>query len=339
MDAVRRLCKLLFWVALPLMAASCSSDEFKVDASIEGLVDEQVRVLYAVSETLTDTWVPAPHGRLRIKGKAEHPTVLYLLGFNGNLLARAVVDGGDRLTLKAVAGEPYSWQVTGSEVNEMWCDFMRDNKLLYSDKDHSRLDHAIEHYVGEHRDDLLSTVLLANDYSKARDGARVDSLLNLIDVAARPASLVGDMVLLRQPLFSSPVVHLASFRLYDYQSSSYVEQSLHGHWTLLVCWTYVMDERSRLFAQLNELVERHPNLMVADVCLEADTLSWRGRVKGDKGAWKSHYWAPAGPVEPSIVALDIAATPHCAVIDTAGVVQYNGNDVARACATIDRLMP
>jgi|GEM_PF-451786 len=312
-----------------LATSSCGKkNAFKLDAKLANLQPDEVRVIYQNDSGIVDMWVPLSQGKLSYQGTdVSQPVLLTVLDRKSQVLAYAVVQAGDHVKMSGDASKQHAVKVTGTKLNERWQLFRDEHAAFYADPNPSRLDAAIEKYIGENQSDMLSTVLLLVDYSNLTNRQHVDEMLKSISDEARPASLTQSYEALSSGKRSLPRVP----QLKLWQRGNYEEVSLLGHTTLLYLWTRSREVTARN-AVVNELKELAANtaVTVADVLIESDSIMWSKTIAGDSVAWQ-HYWAPCGPQDGSLRLLGITSTPWFTVTDGDGLVAYNGVNLQQAC--------
>ena len=316
-----------FLLLLVIALASCSSDSFKIDGDIANLDGHTVKVVFRGDSGVVEA--PAEIDKKRhftFKGASEQPVIVSLLNYRNEPLAMMVACNGDHLKVKGDAGKAMAVKVKGNRLNEDWQLFRDEHAAFYNDPNPSRLDAAIEKYVREHPSDMLSTVLLAVDYSNYNDREKVDKLLHSIDIKARPESLAT-------PLTGSPTGHkskimprLMTLTLFKH-GGGFEEINLAKHVTLITLWANPQTDRQTLNQKLQGL---NPDIHILDVLAESDTLNWHKTIAGES---RQHYWAPGGPLEQGIQLLGINSMPWYAVVDSTGLVSYSGPNLDTALKT------
>lgn len=313
-----------------LALASCSSDEFKIDGKIEGLGGNTLKVIFFGDSTLVDEQVEVDEkGRFTFKAMSSQPVLLNLVDRHGEPLVAVVATNGDHIKVKGSAGKAMNIKVSGNRLNEDWQLFRDEHAAFYADPNPSRLDAAIEKYVREHPDDVLSTVLLLADYSDYSDRPKMDKMLQSINVKARPGSLV-------QAFHGNPawrgkdlVPRVMSLNLMKH-GGGFEEVSLTKRFSLISMWANPQHNRNDLISKLQALDK---GVCVIDVLAEGDTLQWHKTISNDPEHWQ-HYWAPGGPLEQGIQLLGVTSLPWFAVTDSTGLVTYSGPDLSTAITTL-----
>ena len=322
--------RISFFLLVCLALASCSSDEFKIDGTLMELDGKTVRVVFHGDSALVDEDVEVDDkGHFTFKASSSQPVLINLMNWRGEPLVSLVATNGDHLKVKGGAGKAMGLKVSGNRLNEDWQLFRDEHAAFYADPNPSRLDAAIEKYVREHPDDMLSTVLLLADYSDYSDRGKMDKMLKSLKTEARPKSLL-------QPFQDNPawrgkdlVPRLMTLNLIKHDGGD-VEISLTKQKTLISLWANPQNSRNGLIGKLQALDK---SVRVIDILAESDSLQWHKTISADPEHWQ-HYWAPGGPLEPGIQLLGITSLPWFAVTDSTGLVTYSGPDLSTAITTL-----
>ena len=319
--------KLSVFIILLVVLGSCNSHEFKIDGNIAGI--DGVRIVFSGDSGMVDEWVSIDKkGRFSYKGTSADPVLVSILDVHGEPVALVVAADGDHLKVKGDFAKTMSFKVGGNRLNEDWQLFREENAAFYADPNPTRLDAAIEKYVREHPDDMLSTVLLLADYSDYSDRAKVDKMLASIKAESRPKSLARILTSGPQASKQRVVPRLTSLTLFKPDSKA-EEISLVNQRTLISLWTNPQRDRHALIDKLQAFDK---GVNVIDVLAESDTLRWHQTTSADPDSWR-HYWAPGGPLEPGLQLLGITTMPWYAVVDSTGLITYSGPNLTTALAT------
>lgn len=321
----------LLMLLLATLLASCSSDNFKIDGELTHLNGTAVRIVFRGDSGIVNEFANLDKkGKFSFEGASAAPVLVSIMDQRGELLKRVVATNGDHLKLKGDASKGMAIKVKGNHINEDWQLFIDEHLAFYNDPNPSRLDAAIEKYVREHPADMLSTVLLASDYSDYSDFVKVNKLFKGIDPKARPESLAAALLDSPAERKAPKLPRLMTLTLAKH-GGKFEEIKLTGRRTLLNLWANPQKNRKDLINKMQKLDE---SVRIIDVLAESDTLRWHHTIAADPEAWQ-HYWAPGGPMEPGIQLLGIASMPWFAVTDSTGLVTYSGPniDLAISAAT------
>lgn len=314
-------------LALIVALTSCDSDSFKIDGSITNLDGTSFKVILMGDSGVVDQWLNLDKkGKFSFEGHSAQPVLVSLQDRLGKPLAMMVATNGDHLKVSGDAGKPMDIKVKGNRLNEDWQLFRDEHRAFYTDANPARLDAAIEKYVRENPDDMLSTVLLLADYSNYSDREKVNALLNGINIDVRPVSLTRAIVGNKRDVrLTGHLPRLMAVNLMT-RDGGFEKLQLTKQISLLHLWANPQDNRSAVIDKLKGVGE---GVQVIDILAESDTMRWGQTISADPEGWK-HYWAPAGPLEQDIQLLGFTTVPWFAVIDSTGLVTYSGPNVDTA---------
>ena len=315
-------CLQYLWLllALALTMAACSNDSFKIDGILANFNGKSIRVIFLSDSGVVDEWTDVDQkGKFTFEGHAALPVLVSLLNRQGQPLTMLVAKNGDHLKVKGDASKAMGLSIKGNRLNEDWQIFRNEHKAFYTDANPSRLDAAIEKYVRDNPDDMLSTVLTVADYSDFSDRDKVNKMLKSIHAQARPESLTGGFAGKTAATRAGHMPRLMTLTLFKDGTTS-EEIKLTGKTNFIHLWTLPQDKRSVFIQRLQGM---DADFGVIDVRAESDTMSWHQTIANDPGTWK-HYWAPAGPLEQGIQLMGVSSLPWYAVTDSTGLVVYSG---------------
>ncbi len=314
-------------VLLALLMANCGGSKFVIQGEFSDGGTQSIRIVYATSDGVKSNWGTMKDGKFKYQGEAPDYTVAYIYNAQGGFIAHVVVKNGEEVKLKGEINKPYRLKITGSDENEDWNDFITTNVKLFEKGNSSMIDIAIEKYIRENKDNMVSTLLLFNDYSNLSNEANVKKLLAMIDPDACPASLVNGYKLMKNELDESTAKKVVySLMLYSTHDSVEVFSPFKGKVNFLCFWRVDDNNRPMMIDRIRSLSDEFGSdkrLQLADVTLDNDTAQWKQALGQIKTPWK-HYWSIGGVANSSISDLKIKNTPLFIVTDSAGKQLYRG---------------
>lgn len=326
----------LLWLALVPLLAGCSR-AFTIKGNIKGVGSQMLRVVYYTPQGVKDAQIPASADRFEFKAplEADDWTLVYLYDMQSQVVARFAVERGSTVKVRGDLGQRHRLEVKGPDVDEQWYKFMAEHAALYDSPDHSQLDRLIEKQAASHPGDLLSTLLVLCDYSKLNNAAQASRLL--AGLTHKPAGLMAAYTAIHRRV-ARKAASIGSLLFYESGGDYAAFDPATAQASLLCLWTGNSGSLAQQAAQLKQWSSAYGSrLLLADVCLDADTSAWRGTIAAAGGTWK-HYWAPAGPLDRQLLCLDIQSTPLYVVTDARGKIVYNGDQPARVAASLARLL-
>ena len=314
-------------IAVALMCVllwSCHSGDFTIEGEIKGLGTQNVRITYLADDGVATEVVTAEQGRFAFTGSSNRLTVVDIADAQGSSIIRAAAINGDRLTINGELEHPELIAVEGSEVNELWTQFRTEHSKLYARAAGSERDQAIEQWVGEHRQQATSALLLLFDHS-APLSPTAQQLLTAIAPEVRPDHLLAAVEALANYLSRGAASTMRTLTLCG-TSGDFETLHADGHPMAIYCWSMADADRVAAFEACKHLAER--GVVVADVLLDADTTGWAA--KRQAASQLCHYWSPTGPMDESLKPLRIASVPWFIVADSTGNICYRGSSPQEA---------
>ena len=319
------------------LLSSCSSNSFKVSAELKGLGSQNVRVVYRNAEGgITDAWITAQKDKLEITGDCNSPSLLMVYNGMSVPILRLVVSGGDKLEVKGKITEQYNLEVKGSETMEQWNNFVVKHKSEYDSPSAVKLNTAIEKFVKDNPNSLVSTILVLIDFAPDDDDSRVAKLLNSIDENAKPQSLMEsyDIIFLSAKKGDTSIITL---NLLEMTSDDFEVAKFAGDKpSVIYFWDKDMETQKRddAFEELKMLDLTRVNIV--DINIDSDSAQWRNTIASTQTTWK-HYWVPGSMMNSRLLRLQIKSTPTFIVTDSLGKQQYRGNNPIKARQTVESL--
>lgn len=313
------------------LLSGCSSS-FSIKGNIEGLGDQNMRVVYATAQGVQESWVKVKANRFEVKGKVDGPTLVTLVDVTARPIARFVLDEGDDVKVRGNCSDIYRLECKGPKLCEQWMQFHTDNATLYQSSQTDKINQLIEQYAAAHPDDELSTVLLLFDYSRATQPQLLDKQLAKLSDKAKPQALLDIWKRLQKATEAARAPQVGSMVMLASNGSYEALNPTLGRFTLMWLWTPA-PEHSQQVEQLKQLQQSAKGLQVADVLMEPDSAMWRPTLRNDATTWH-HFWAPEGPMNTALKPLGITSVPCFVVLDSRGKVLYHGSDLNQASKAI-----
>ena len=322
---------------------SCDDDSFKIEGVLTDLGENAVTAVYVNEAGVQSVRVPNKGGRFDIVGVSANYTMVQLYGRENILITKVLMKNGDKLQLKGTMKHNYLIEMKGSDENEDWNNFRRENHVLYSEKNTELLNEKIEKYIVENPSKLSSLALLLYDYSSLDSVAHVREMLNTIDEKSRPASLLNAYADINAQR-SDKVDNKRKWHSLDFYNENDSIESfmpLKGKMSLLYFWERDNDNHSAVITKLDSLYYNYmktpkgkTQLQIADVTLYSDTISWKRTLRNYDKDWK-HYWAVGGVMNSTVNDLLVTSAPHFLLLDSVGSTLYRGVSIEEPISIIE----
>ncbi len=312
-----------------LVFSSCGSDSFTIEGELSDAGTQNLRFVYLAEGKVNSHWIPSVGGQFTMQGNSKELTVVYIYSSRMKFLTHAVIKNGETITLKGSIADNYNIEADGSDVNNEWNSFIRNNAEAFAKADRTQANSAIASFVKANPGNLVSTLLLTCDYT----GTDLATLAAGIDEKAKPEQLIS---LYENELQSSTEkeTKVTPFALRDDRDSLTIV-SLKKPYNILYFWYDDKDkQRSEYIEKIKSFAkERKTEITVSDIYLNCDTTGWRTTLKNDSTNWK-HYRAFAGTVDKSIERLNVKGSNFIIVADSTGKQLYRGQSAEEAISVI-----
>lgn len=322
---------------LSLLLASCGKKEVILRFSLPKDMSSNIRVVHYASDKrggiMIESVATVMGGQGELRAPTINPTLLYIYA-GGNLPLTVYAEKGDKITISGSDTNPDHWTVDGNEVNEelsLWRN--AHASTLYSGTP-SEINEAVADYVERNPDNPASALLLLTSFYRQEDEnlfvrlwyglgekADKDRWLRMVSRADMPTSAVRYPGKLKSVVFRSLANGLDTIR-----------PSSAGA-TMLFFWVNGLDDRKDMIDSLKVLAKEYPDSasrIIADVCLDPDSISWRSPLRRDSVKNIARFWVPAGMADQRLMNLQVSRLPFFMVVAPNGIQTYRGSDVGKA---------
>ena len=94
---MRKFLGMIMLLLLTLLS-SCGKSEFTVEGYFDDGITQNLRFVYATPESVTSQWIPAVDGKVKMVGKSNDLTVVYIFNAQSKFLTHLVVKNGETVT-------------------------------------------------------------------------------------------------------------------------------------------------------------------------------------------------------------------------------------------------
>lgn len=305
--------------ALCLAAVACTNNEqFRVNGIIEGKPTLNLRIGYYADGVYRTQITAAREGEFEFFGSARQPAVVDIYDYDYRLLGRLYARNGQTLEVKLARSNPYDISISGDEVSSQWADFLRQNADslqaggLISNG-------VIARYIDSHRDNILSTLLLTTTFDSAIQPELADSLLAMIEPAARPSTLTdGYNYLLQRVVSETASEPVLPVHYLDRDDSVRVFKPSDKAYSIILMSdadSWRADSVVPFIRRIEK--EKHKKLALLDLGLDAEFAEWKRITAPDSAKW-AQAWVPGGVVAASVERLAVPRLPYYVVCDSTG---------------------
>lgn len=335
---MKRIAYHILALTLLLLTACSGGDSFKVDGTVDGGRTMNLRFLYVGDDNLNNVLTAARDGKFLFQGHApEGGTLVEVLDNDYRPLAYFYAENGDKIKVNIKGNSAAGAVATGNDAMDRWNEWREKNANVIARGPGKPLNAAVANYVENHKEDIVSALLMAVYYDASIDPHGANRLLEGIVPEARPAAVAAlhmpgaDMrdakgQYNRVPVFtyfSSRTDTLATFRPRDHKRT-------------LLAFTAGRSGRDSIIRELSRLYRDKPaGVDILDLRFDTDTVMWRRDLRVDSVKWTS-AWMPEATAAPGIDRLGVRSLPFFIVADSTGAQLYHGPGIVRAAEVARR---
>ena len=326
-------------ICMLLFLAGCMKNESKLLFELPADMNATFRVVYYASDkrggTTLENVAVITKGKGELKCPMRNPMLIYLYPGTGQIDPIVLyAERGDDIKITGSSPDPATWTIEGNEIDRMLSEWRTANASILKKADPADTNKAVAQYVGENPQSPLSPLLLLTVFSRRHDETLFRRLWQSLSgdaldhtwsrIAAR-ADIPSGSVTTPGRLKSMAVRSLSN------GIDTIRPDSVKG--ALLFFWNNGLNDRRQRFDSIKALAKEFPDSssrLIADICLDPDSLSWRSPLRSDSLKDVARLWIPAGLADRRIMALGVPRTPFFIVISPDGHQRYRGDDTSEA---------
>lgn len=339
--------KLVIFSLLLIVLAACGPNKFKVIFDLSSKVGGNYSVVYHAADkkgglTIQGV-VPLMQGKYELDGVTILPTLLFLSNATYKIPIVIYAEKGDKIEVTGEAPDPYTWKIGGNDINVRLSGWRNANAAVLLKGDPQSINKAVEQYVGKNPSDPVSTILLLTNFSRKTDDnlyrklwsslsgdAKDNKWTKLVGRADQPQPSLG-----RNPAKIRSMVARKFPAGVDTLRFNKVDASI------LFFWGGESMRNKQFFDTLKLISREFPDSserLIADICVEPDSMLWRNALRDDSIKKVSRLWVPAGLADENLLKMKVDAAPFYIVVTSDGEQAYRGNRADSALVSFRRLM-
>ncbi len=338
----RRLSVLIFpWLVILLFLGACASKHFSVEISLPGNTDTAVRLLFYASDKkggrLIETVVPVHGGKGSAQFPAVNPAVVYVMTSANTPVIAFYAERGDKMEITSDSSDPLSWMVRGNSISEKWSEWRLANLDALRSGDAKKINAAVASYVKAHPDEKTATLILLTSYDRRVGEKEFSELWDTLSEKVRTPETIdliasADMVSadLASASSSLPEITLRTVAAKEYADT--LRPAAQGA-SIILFWHNSMQHRKDMMRRLRTLASEYPDSagrLIADICLDYDSVAWRMPLPSDSLKHTVRGWIPKGEADLQVMDMGVKRTPWWIVADGKGKIIYRGDDAEEA---------
>lgn len=342
-QAIRPLFHTLVATLLCLATVACGDDEgYRLKATIADGSDATFRLVTYTPDGPVTRLLASRKGVFEHSDTVASPTLVEVLANDYTPLGMYWAENGTEIEITIDPKSMAGFKVEGGEVNGRLNNWFGKNKTLNAAGPSAALNAVIEQYVRDHRDDVVSAILMVTRWDASVNPALTAELWSLISAKAKPAGIGADMMSLTAQAVQPGATEALISLTFVNQADTLETYRPTAHTATIIAFSdeTVANHRDSLVATLKGLRHDWPDmrrLKVIDYSLDTDTLTWRRTTRRDSADY-TRAWSGAGRSAIGVAELGIARLPYYIVTDSAGSQIYRGTSVTDADQAVRRLL-
>lgn len=331
--------------SLGFLLSACSKKEFKLEFELPESLHANYTVIYYASDKRggvnVETVAAISHGKASLACMAVNPTLLYLFT-NPDYPIVIYAEKGDKITISGTKPNPATWSVDGNDINRQLSAWRNGNADILASNDPKKINGAVEKYVLKNPSSEISPILLLTYFSRYADDEAFRRLWGKLDGEAR--SPKWPQMIGRADIPTGAAAAPARMRSIAMRTLGNGLDTLKiskAKASLFLFWNNGIDKRKEVFDSIKSLARAFPDSasrLIVDVCMDADSLSWRSPLRSDSLKKVVRAWAPAGMADETLMKLGVTVSPLYLVISPDGRQRYHGQDRAEAFREFRKIM-
>ncbi|MFI3240306.1 MAG: hypothetical protein R3Y22_06930 [Bacteroidales bacterium] len=332
---------------LLLTLSSCGDEKFTIDAKVDNMGTQNIRLLYLTDDNINYTWLPAINGEFSFQGVSSEYTIVNIITQTAENITQAIVRNGERVEVTGDFRDKSTIQVSGNKINDSYFSFINKHKELFKSKDRAQIDAEIINFIGSNRSNMASTMLLYSKFSDINNQQLIDSLLNLIDTNAKPDNIteyyLNDMhrVVVSDSIKDTIATNLDKFIMLAPKEKVYEFDATNGGkgYSVIYFWGDDTVGQSRRINTLVSMLNWHKgkDLQMTDISLIQDNMKWERVINRDTVPW-TNLQAIGGEYNRVLKRVGITQTPMYLVTDSVGDIIYRGSELNGVSSTLDKYL-
>lgn len=327
----------IFFIALTFLMAACTKNEFNLDYDLSREITENYNVTYYATDVRDGVTVQAVasvrEGKCLLKCATKKPTLLYITQRTSKIPLVVYAQRGNNIKISGTEREPLTWDVETDKINKALTSWRKENidVLLKNEADSVNL--AVKNFVVENQEDPVSTILMLCYYNRQTNEREYLELMSGLKGDAKKTEW------LERAARTDQMFHRYAYpaRLY----SVVMRSDKKGRDTLILnqrdpsllfFWHTGYNSKAEIIDSLKVLEKEFPDsiLLLADFCLDPDSLGWKNAIRRDTLRSVKRFWVPAAINDPVIMKLKVKTIPYFIVTDKDGDQYYYGSDIKEA---------
>ena len=325
-----------FFISL-LFLIACGKNEFTLDFDLSSEVTDNYNVNYFATDLQGGKTIQAVasirEGKCILDGVTKKPTLVYITARNSRFPLMVYVERGNKIKITGKNKNPLEWEVEGNEINKELSEWVGLNLRNLMEGNTDSVNLSIKNYVENHINNPVSTILILCYYNRSVDERGYSELMSSLRGEAKSYEWLNRVGRSDQlyHTYSYPA-RLESLIMRSVKDGADTLRIDEKNPVFLLFWQTGYDDRKILIDSLKVLEKEIPDSarIIADICLDVDSVGWKNVMKRDSLDKIKRFWAPSGMTDKTIMKLKVQRLPYFIVFDRKGQQYYRGSDLSEA---------
>lgn len=334
-----------FFISILLILSGCIKNEFKMEFALPDSVNANYKISYYASDKrggmMIETVAAIANGKGILKGITRNPAILFLSQGSRQTIA-IYVQRGDNIKISGKDANPYTWEIEGNDLNKEWSQWRIKNEKVLSESDPKKTNSLVAKYIYDNPASPLSTLMLLTAFSRKDDETLFRRLWLTLTGEARDPEWTGLVARAdQQDTFVAIPARLESIALRSFGNGIDTLRTDSANASMLFFWYAGFPQRKEYIDSLRSIAKEFPDSatrIIADICLEPDSIAWRSPIRSDSLSKVVRAWAPAGFADSRLINLNVTSAPFFIIFSKDGNQRYRGSDINDAFSEFRKII-
>ncbi|MCH5225805.1 MAG: hypothetical protein J1D77_07370 [Muribaculaceae bacterium] len=326
----------IFFFSL-IFLLGCGKAEFSLNFNLAESVEGNYNVVYYATDTQGGLTVQATasvrEGKCLLNGATKLPTLISITSRHSKLPLVVYAKRGDKIEITGSDDNPLGWDVEGDPLNLLLSSWRHENlTTLLSDSTDS-INAAVARFVETNPKDPASTILMLYYFNRNEQPREYADLMASLRGEARSDKWLRITARADQTFntFSYPA-RLVNMVMRA-NTGGIDTLSIDGkNPLLLLFWQTGYNEKKAMIDSLKALNKELADSVriIADICLDPDSASWRSAIRKDSLEGVKRFWVPTSLADPTVMKFNVPSIPYFIVFDKDGRQTFRGQQLEEA---------
>ena len=318
-----------------VLLCGCRAKYFTLEFKFPAETDTTVRLLYHAADKRSGRFmepvVAVQGGKGTMECPAILPSVIYVLSSSGKPIIAFYAERGDKIAITSESTDPLTWKITGNKLSEQWSEWRLENLDILRGHDVKRINEAVSTFIENNPSSRLSTLLLLTTYDRRENPRGYAFLWKKLKGDALDENLIS--LVARADQTDSELSSEGRLKEFSLRTTYGIDTIRPGKPSILYFWhsgQMLRNDGISLLRRLARDFNDSTGRVIADICLDSDSIAWRSPLHNDSLTHTIRGWMPRGEVDSVAINLRVSRTPFFIITDAKGKIIYRGEQPAEA---------